>query len=281
MKANRIDVHGARKRAILTALALILLTGIVVGICITYSKLHDLWIEQCEITDVAKQVQITTGQNIKPGVILESFGLRKGANLALIDFRKKREEILARIPNIRELKVERHLPDLVMLTVEEREPVARLRDRASKTNGGKVVDAEGVVFQRLKGTNLLPIIYENPKSPIAPGQRLTGRAKAALSLLEFAHTAPYLDVPILEADIAPIDFIKLTLGNYDIAKIAWESMDDPTSATQPSMEKQFKQLHDAVASAIATTTSATPRPIVWNAVIPGNMVYGNTKEPIQ
>ena len=60
MKANRINAQGATKRAILVTLGIILLTALVVGICITYSKLHDIWVEQCEIVDVAKQVRITT-----------------------------------------------------------------------------------------------------------------------------------------------------------------------------------------------------------------------------
>ena len=281
MKANRINAQGATKRAILVTLGIILLTALVVGICITYSKLHDIWVEQCEIVDVAKQVRITTGQYIKEGVILEKFGLRKGANLALIDFRKKREEILGDVPNIREMKIERHLPERVEILVEERVPIARLWEKDSKTLSYRVVDSDGVVFDRARGTGLLPIIYESPKSVTPIGKRLTGRARAALSLLELARTAPFTDMPILGADTTPTDFILSTLGNYDKAKIAWTSMDEPTATTQECLTRQLRHLHDAFTTGIARTSGPTPHPVSWNAVIPGKKVYANTKEPIQ
>ena len=280
MKANRINSQGATKRAVLVALGVLTLTILVIGIIVTYTKLHDIWIEQCELVDIARQIRVTTGPNIKEGVIHEKFGLHKGTNLAMIDFRRKREEILADIPNIREMRIERHLPDRVEIFVEERVPIARLQAKGGPKSY-KVVDAEGVVFERARGTSLLPVIYESPKAPTPAGQRLTGRGWAALSMLELARTADFTDMQILDADITPTDFIQMTLGNYDIAKIAWVSMDAPTSATADSLKSQLKHLHDAVVTGIARTSSPAPTPIIWNAVIPGKKIYANTKEPIQ
>lgn len=283
MKSNQIREKGATKRMVCIVAGLVVLTAIAIAIYAAYSQLRTLWIDQCQIVDVARQVKVHTGKHILPGVILERFGLKKGANLALIDFRGKREEILRDIPNIRELKVERHLPDRVEIAVEERVPIARLRPARGKVRlGGNVVDDEGVVFERYKGINLLPeIICEGGiKNPIVAGKRLTGRTRAALSLLQLSRSARYLDMPVNVADTTPIDFIKLVLGNNDIVRIEWESMDEPTSATQDSLEKVYNQLYQAVKTKIATSSGPAPRPLVWTA-IPGNQIYANTKEPIQ
>ena len=105
--------------------------------------------------------------------------------------------------------------------------------------------------------------------------------RGPLSLLELARTAPFTDMPILDADTTPTDFILSTLGNYDKAKIAWTSMDEPTATTQECLTRQLRHLHDAFTTGIARTSGPTPHPIIWNAVIPGKKVYANTKEPIQ
>ena len=192
MKSNQIREKGATKRMVCIVAGLVVLTAIAIAIYAAYSQLRTLWIDQCQIVDVARPVKVHTGKHILPGVILERFGLKKGANLALIDFRGKREEILRDIPNIRELKVERHLPDRVEIAVEERVPIARLRPARGKVRlGGNVVDDEGVVFERYKGINLLPeIICEGGiKNPIVAGKRLTGRTRAALSRLPLSRSA--------------------------------------------------------------------------------------------
>ena len=284
MKANKLEA-GNKRRVWATALAFVLVAAALGGAVFAYQKLYGLWISQCVITDVARQVSVTTGQHIKPGLILESFDLRNGANLAHIDFGKKRAEILEKVPNIRALTIARHLPDRVDITVEEREPVARMstvddKGVARRTATGRVVDAEGVVFIRQAGTQLLPTIFERESRFTKPGQRLSGRALAALRLLEFCRDGAAAKLGIQRVNATRPDDLVAILGNYSQAKIAWEGMDAPTAETRAAMEKQVTHLVQAFQTRLATPSNGVVSTVTWNATEPG-VVYADTKEPIQ
>lgn len=270
LKANRLEHPDGHRRAITAVVAIVLIVALSVGATIGYGKLRDIWIRQCVLMDVSRQVEIVTGPNIKAGVILESFGLRAGANLALIDFTARRREILERIPNIRTLTVSRHLPDRVSITVEEREPVARLALKGNR-NTGRVVDTEGIVFKRQTGTQMLPTITERSETPA--GRRLAGRSLAALQLLEFAKDGDYAVFAIQDVNTLPTDYLYAALGNYQTAKIAWEDMDDPIASTHDAMVEQLEHFLDAYRVGTAGPGS------VWNVTI-SNRAFVDNKEPI-
>ncbi len=269
MRPNAIN-RGGRKRTFAWILCGVLAAALSVGAWIGCDRLYALWIEQCEITDVARQVSIATGDHVKAGVILELFGIRKGANFAKIDFRGKHREILERIPNIRTLTVLRHLPDRVEIHVEERTPAARMNVKGGKARSGRVADADGVVFNRQAGTSLLPVIFEG-RSFTAAGKTLAGRSRAALRLLEVCRS-DFPGLGVLAVDATHPDYLLATLGNYSHAKIAWKDMDAPTAGTEPAMRKQLEHLQAAV-------STGGPGVKIWNATLP-NRATGDTKEPI-
>lgn len=261
-------------------LGILALAACVTGIYAAYAKLHAMWIEQCKITDVARQVTIVGNKNTNEQALNEYMGLKPGANLALIDFGKKREETLQKIPGVKSLSIQRHLPDKIEITVEERVPVARMNFKGSKRVTGRVVDTEGVVFQRQPGTSMLPFIYEDKAHQTPNGGKLAGRQLAALRLVELAQEQRFASLGILSIDTTHKDFLVATLGNYARANIAWENMDSPTSKTAKSMETQYRNLFDAIKSDIARHRSGAASAIVWNATQPG-LIYADTKEPIQ
>ena len=284
LKANRRET-GGRRRTLLIVLAGVLVAAAAAGVTLAYRELYSLWISQCVVTDRARQITVTAGQNVKPEVILESFGLTNGCNLARIDFRRKRDEIMAKIPNIRALTVTRHLPDRVDIVFEEREPVARLnvlddRGVARRTPTGRVVDAEGVVFERQAGTQMMPTIFERDGSHTKPGQRLTGRALATLRLLEYCRDGEAAELGIQRVDATRPDCLFAILGNYSQLNIAWTGMDSPTAETRAAMEKQLMHLVKAYKTRLATPSNGIASVVVWNATEPG-VIYADTKEPIQ
>ena len=270
MKSNRIDADGGKKRLVLMIVGAILLAALAVAGTLGYLELKELWIRQCVITDLSRQVEIATGANIKAGLILESFGLRKDANLALIDFSARRREILERVPNIRTITVSRHLPDRVSIVVEEREPVARLAVKGNR-NTGRVVDTEGGVFKRQTGTQMLPTITEKTETPA--GERLSGRTLAALRLLEFSKDGDYAAFAVQDVSTVPTDYLYATLGNYQTAKIAWEDMDRPIASTRAAMVSQMEHFLQAYRVGTAGPGS------VWNVTIK-NRAFVDNKEPI-
>ena len=185
MKANKIE-HGGH-RGVLAILAIVTVAAIVVGGLLGYDKLRSIWLEQCVIRDMESQVFIDAGSMVKADVIADEFGLKAGANLALIDFNAKRLAILKKIPNLRAVSVSRRLPDKVSIVTEERVPAARMEVRGSRTATGRVADRDGVVFICQRGTRLLPVIREAPSAGTPVGHHLSGRVRAAMELIEIGR----------------------------------------------------------------------------------------------
>lgn len=263
--------------AILTGLGVALVVATVIGLSIGYEKLHRLWIEQCEIKSMERQVSISSGKMVKADVIAGVFGLKLGANLALIDFEAKRADALSKIPNLREIRVQRHLPNRVVIDFEEREPIARLSLRGQKGASAKVADSEGVVFYCARGTQLLPIIREAASPGTAVGKRLANRAQAALRLIEACHESAFQELGILEIDVGEPDWLRATINtgsNYAQLKLAWEGMDEPaTPASRTSLNRQLTHLRDAIRTHIGDGA------VIWNATdlsSPGR-IYADTK----
>lgn len=246
MKQNRRT--RSRKAVLVTTLVLLALGGCIAALVAGYGRLRAMWLEQGRIVDMERQVTIQSGKMVLPDVIAEIFGLRRGVVLGEIDFAKKRADALARIPNIREITISRYLPDRVTLVVEERKPIARMNFRGCKSVTGRVVDEEGVVFDCIPGTSMLPTIRE-PRKPGTPrGQRLERRARAALTLVELCREPEYQSLGLLEVDISKQDFLVATLGNYSTVKLAWEGMDESTVEARRRLRQRLTCLVQAIAS---------------------------------
>jgi hypothetical protein len=270
MKPNKITSN--RRISTIAVAGSLAVAAVLIAVVISFEKLREIWLEQCVVRDLDEQVSVTSGKMVKGDVITGEFGLTNGANLALIDFKRKREEILRKIPNLRSISVSRRLPDKVVITTEERTPIARLNLRERKSTTGKVVDSEGVVFICQRGTQMLPVIRES-KPGSAPGSTLSGRALAALKLIEVCREAEYIELAVQEVDISKRDYLLATLGNYSRAKIAWEGFDQEGAGKKKDIERQVSLLLKAIRSRVATGT------VIWNATdtsSPGR-IYADTK----
>lgn len=271
MKENKKKKNKGNMRRVLAALGGVAAVALVIALAFAYSKLRALWLEQCVITDVASQVTITDGKMVRSDVIALEFGLKNGANLALIDFEAKRREALKKIPNIRNIKISRHLPDRVTIDVEERVPVVRLNIKGRKGDTGKVADTDGVVFISSSGTQILPTIREAAAPGTLKGQTLSGHALSALRLIETCRTG-YPELAIVEADVSKPDYITAVLArDYSMAKIAWIGMDEPSDSMMPSLKERLDKLSMAISSNVDRGIR------VWNAMIPGQPITGDTK----
>lgn len=273
MKANKVERR--RPKSVIAICAILFLAVAAVGVTAAYAKLREIWVAQCVVTDVTAQATCNDGAMVKGGTVLDKFGIRNGANLALIDFDAKRREILRDIPNIRAISVTRRLPNRVEISVEERCPIVRLGVHGQKSVTGRVADAEGVVFTCRRGTSMLPTIREKPTAVTPVGQKLAGRNLAALRLVETASDARFSALGILDADVSKQDFIVATLGNYATLKVAWNGMDDPTESNRTNLVVRLDQIFKTVKNPDSAGAGAK----VWNATIP-NRVFADTQEPI-
>ena len=250
-----------RRGPMLVAAAVVVVL-VLVGGALGFGKLREIYLEQCVVTDMAGQVSITSGKMVKADVIAENLGLRKGVNLAKIDFTEKRRELLARIPTLRTVTITRKLPNRVEISAEERVPMAKMAVRGRRGVTGRVVDVEGVVFPCLRGTQLLPAIVEPPPGT-AIGHRLKDRSLAALRLVETCREPQFADLSVLDVDISKPDYLLVTLGGtYARAKIAWDGMDDPGDGHRKDLESRLNNLRTAIRSGAADGAK------IWNATMP-------------
>lgn len=277
MKKTNTIKHSGRYGVYAIILSVLAITAIF-AIAFGYTTLRDIWREQCLIKDYENQVTIQSGKMVKADVIAGEFGLLKpGANLATIDYEKKRDEILKKIPNLKRMTISRKLPDRVIITTEERVPIARLEIKGRNSKSGKVVDNEGIVFECYRGTDLLPIIREKSSPGTAKGHRLSGRALAALQLVEACRDPQFQELGVKDIDVSPLDFLLASLNtgvNYAQLKLAWEGMDEgSTPASRASLIRQLTHLRDALRTHVG---DGAP---IWNATdfsSPGR-IYADTK----
>lgn len=267
MKANKIENRGRRITVIIAAILLIVLA---VGAKFGYDSLSEVYHQQFVIHDMSTQVEITSGKMVHPATIAEVFGLKNGKNMAEIDFCSKREEILAKIPNLRAIRVTRYLPGRLSIVAEERVPIAKINARGQKSTSGRVVDAEGMVFMCQRGTQTLPTIFEPQAPGVHAGQYIKDRTLAALKLIEVCREPEYQELGILAVDTSKHDFLTATLGNYSKVKILWEDMDTPSIRSRRDLESRLTLLRNAIRNKI------TPNAVTWNATIPGK-IFADTQ----
>ena len=268
MKANKIDKGRPSGLALIVILAAI--AAVAVGAKLGFDQVARVYDEQCVIRDMSEQVEISSGKMVHPSTIAEELGLKVGANLATIDFARRSEELLAKVPNLRAIRITRKLPDKVVVVAEERMPIARMGLIGNKSVTGRVVDADGVVFVCQRGTQMLPTIREPQASGTKKGEKVRGRVLAALRLVEACREPAFLELGVLEVDTARRDFLVVTLGNYSKAKICWDEMDEPSARTKPDLDALLTRLRDAIRSQV------TPTAVTWNVTMPGE-VFADTQ----
>lgn len=272
-RTNRPD-DGAMGKIVLGVIAAVALVALAVGAVAWFRSMRQTWLEQCVVTDPARQVEVITGSHVKRSVILEGFGLKEGVNLAQVDFAARRGDLLEKVPNIRSLSITRHLPDSVVISVVEREPLAKVEVKGVKKSSGLVVDSEGVVFRRRGGTtDLLPTIVEARQPGTQPGKSLEGMTRSALELLALCREEDFSGFNVTRVDVSNRDYLLADISNGQQAKIAWDGIKAPDSVSRQNMRERVGALRYAL------LTGVGQRAIIWNATQPGH-ITADTKEPI-
>ena len=247
-----------RKGKVIAALAVIGLVALALaawGIKVAYGKLAEVCERQCCVTDSGEQVEVISGKIVPAQLIVNHFGLTNGVNLAQVPFDTLRERLLHDMPNIKDVKISRRLPNHVRVEVSERVPVVRVIGSGAHASANNAADR----------------VREAKRNTSAPGERLTGMARAALMLLEEAAAPEFSALKIQEVDTFKPDYLFATLGDSSRAKIAWSDMEKPTKASRISLTNQLTRLTLALKTNLAAGTK------LWNATdlgTPGR-VYAN------
>ena len=242
--------------ALSVAGALVIVALAAWGVETAFDTLRSINNEQCRVADADLDVVVTTpGRMVQPDVVTLHFGLTNGANLAEIDFAALREKLLKRIPNIRDIRIERRMPNRVTIDVKEREPIARVASTGKNSPAGLMTDSEGVLFRFARSAATFPVVRTGADVKLVPGERLTGRAAAALRLVETAAQPDLLALNVQEVNSAHKDYLLVTLGNYSRAKVAWERMDEESRTSLESLRRQLVRLSQALGTELASPTA--------------------------
>ena len=273
MKKKLTAKNGRGKVIAATALAGAAALALAIwGAMAAFDHLKATYSRQCCVTDAGEQVEVITGKIIPARVIISHFGLTNGVNLSAVPFADLRERLLKDMPNLRDVKISRRLPNFVRVEATERVPVVRVIGSGANASPNNAADREGVVFwYPRRDTALLPVVREAKKNTSKPGERLTGMAFAALQLIEEASDPTFSVLKIQEVDTFKPDYLFATLGDSSRAKIAWESMEKPTRASRVSLTNQLMRLAKAIKTNLAAGTK------LWNATdwgTPGR-IYAN------
>ena len=105
MKGNRI--HASKRRLFVPLAVTVLALAALGGVIVFFGKMRAILLEQAVVREAESQVFIEPGKMVGKGVIAHCLGLTNGANLATIDFDERREDLLRRIPNLRDVRIRR------------------------------------------------------------------------------------------------------------------------------------------------------------------------------
>ncbi len=173
-----------------------------------------------------RELSITTGNTVSAEVVRQVTGIRESVNLFAFDLSRVRADFLRNLPNVRDIRLERCLPNALHITVYERIPMARL-----SRNGRVVTDFDGYLFNvpstQEPLADMLPVLASEEWASLQPGQRLGERPRTALMVLDTAESLR-LGFRTAELDTTgPYALLLLTTDRREVA-LPWEALGDRT-----------------------------------------------------
>jgi cell division septal protein FtsQ len=154
-------------------------------------------------------VEVNTDGVMSREEALERTGVREGLNIFTLNL-ETAQRALAAIPEIKEARVERILPDTVAISLEARRPVAWVAPRdtgadPSTMETACLVDADGVMMKPAgfdSAVTRLPVVYGVPTEQWRLGDRIEmPELHSAIELLSRASDRTEPEITLRAADI--------------------------------------------------------------------------------
>ncbi len=154
--------------------------------------------------------------------VRQIIGVSEGCNLFCINLPSIRHKFLQDQPSVRNIRLQRLLPDALDIVVSERIPIARLSREKRE-----VVDFEGYIFTiQLAQESLLdrlPILVSEEWANLHSGQRISNRPRAALSVLDTAD-ALRLSFKIIALDTTGSHYLLLQTADRREIALPWDQI---------------------------------------------------------
>lgn len=187
----------------------------------------------------------TNSEFVTPTLVREYTGLVDGMNIFAVDIGAIRERFLQNCPSVKSFTISRRLPDSIAIEITERNAVARVGRLKPMA-----IDAEGHVYNLRGGIRALPLITGCFDKDLKPGTQVGGLMLNAIEVLEVC-AAMNLACPVrIESiDVSSGEFLDLRLYDGERVRLAWQSMDQPSSESRRQLQNKLAQLSEALQTA--------------------------------
>ncbi len=177
-----------------------------------------------------RRLDIQSGPTMTPEDVRQVANIREGMNLFALDLPRIRNSFLRNLPSVRDIHLERRLPDELRIAVHEREPIARLG-----RSGRVVTDFDGHLFvvraAQQPMTEALPVLVSEEWAGLSPGQRLGERSRQALTVLDVAQVLS-LSFRIAAFDTTGPHYLVLLTTDRQEIELPWPALRDRAAVTQ-------------------------------------------------
>lgn len=182
------------------------------------------------------------GNTITPAHVREYMRIGEGTNLFASNLFSLRSDFLRKAPIAKSVKLQRRLPDTLMIDVVERIPLARLGRW-----GALALDREGYVFNLRAGGRDYPVITGYADINIKPGARVDQSAMNALEIVDICNRSKLGEqIKIASIEVGPKEHLEMYLAAGEHIKISWENMGQKSADIRQKAEHKLTTLASAL-----------------------------------
>ena len=199
---------------------------------------HALFAEN-ELFRIASFNIKTSGDVIKPDLVMEYAGLNECSNLFGMNIQDRRDKFLQLVPRAQSVEISRRLPGTLELRVVERVPIARIEMKGYFLS----VDRDGFVLGPTTASRL-PVIVGHGMPGLRPGVDLKGtRVMEAIDILVVCDTCTVgRSVHIAQLDLKAKEEVGLLLADGERVRLTWGGMSDSGAVSRANLEEKLNRM---------------------------------------
>lgn len=186
-------------------------------------------------------IRTEPGAVVTPMLVREYTGIEEGTNLFAVDIAQLRRDIIARVPNVRDMEITRFLPHTLRIDVYERVPVAVIQP---KRGPDVFVDEQGYVFAARARREGLTVItgYDGPVLRL--GQRVEGLLGDAVMVRSVSRKIPGDLLSIVAIDVrgkldGRDDALQLRTSGGTVVALWWPRRGDDATRGLQALEDRL------------------------------------------
>lgn len=185
------------------------------------------------------------GKVLTPALIRDYTGVKEGQNLFAFNIRKISSNLIRNSPNAKLIAIHRKLPDTLVITVQERQPVVRIGRQSDLA-----ADVEGKTFLFRTGSRDLPVVTGCATDNFKKGVDVDQAVRNAILVIETCHRSKAGgDVHVASIDVSDKEALELYLAGGERIRLAWTDMARNTEAGAREVAKKLAHLADVLRAA--------------------------------